>query len=119
MFTEENMSPKMCAIYEATIYGLVIAIWTIVPSFFWFRGVWRNNLSDRWAAVAINGLLIIVVSPANNDLCATINLAGLWFFFIGLLTLALSSFWKSMPRSELISMCLALVLVGLAMGMVR
>lgn len=95
----------------------LMAVWIVVPSFFWIRGFWRNDMKDRLAAVVLNGVLILAVEFAG-DLCAGINASGLWFFVLGLLTLTLGASRKVMPREKLIQMCLVMVMAGVLMLLV-
>lgn len=95
----------------------LMAVWILVPSFFWVRGFWRNDWKDRLAGVLINGVLIVAVGVAG-DACGGINAAGLWFFVVGLITLLLGAFRKAMPRPKLIQMCLIMVLAGVLMMLV-
>lgn len=95
----------------------LVAVWVLVPSFFWIRGFWKDDGRDRLAAVVLNGVLILAVGVAG-DLCAGLNASGLWFFAVGLLTLALSAFRKTMPRGEVIPKCLLMVTGGVLMMLV-
>jgi membrane-bound ClpP family serine protease len=74
------------------IYAIyAITVWALVPSFFWIRGLWRNDWKDRLAALIINGVLVITIGTTMNS-CGALNAAGVWFFAAGVLTLVLSAF---------------------------
>ena len=102
---------------ERSLEIYLVAVWIVVPTSFWIRGIWRNEWKDRLAAVLINGVLMVAVGVAG-DACAGLNAAGLWFFTAGLITLLLGAFRKAVPRQNLIQMCLVMVLAGVLMMLV-
>lgn len=65
-------------------------------------------------AIPLNAVLVLITG-ALGDMCAGINAAGWWLLSLGLVTLALGAFHKTVPRRQLFLMCLAMVFIGLLM----
>lgn len=65
------------------------AFFELSAAYFWLRGLWRNNRTDR-----LFGCLLLVGLGCVGVVCgqsvAGFNLAGGWFLVLGLITLVVS-----------------------------
>jgi hypothetical protein len=72
-----------------------MVIWVVLPSFFWFRGVWRDNGLDRLLAGLVF-FLLAYLSVAVDGTTFPLNTAGEFLVIAGFLTMMVGPLGKRM-----------------------
>ncbi len=74
----------------------LMVVWVLLRSFFWFRGVWRDNGPDRLLAGLVFLLFAILAVGVDGTTCP-LNTAGGVVIIVGIVTMLVGPLGKRLP----------------------
>ena len=93
-----------------------MVIWAGLPSFFWFRGVWRNNGPDRLLAGLVF-LVLAIVAVAVDGTTYPLNTAGGVVAIVGIVTMFVGPLGKRMPFRRAADYGVVCIILGVLLAM--
>jgi hypothetical protein len=93
-----------------------IIIWAGLPSFLWFRGVWRDNGPDRLLAGLVF-LVLALLAVAVDGTTYPLNTAGGVLVIVGILTLLVGPLGKRMPFGRAADYGVVCIILGVLLTM--
>jgi mannitol-specific phosphotransferase system IIBC component len=101
---------------ETITSNVFMVTWAVLTSFFWFRGVWRDNARDRLLAGMVF-LLLAVLAVAADGTTYPLNTAGGFVAIAGVLTMLIGPLGKRMPFRRAADYGVVCIILGVLLVM--